>query len=73
MHPENPGESWTVLMQESRQRYLDALQVALEIDDVERLDMVLLTICGMVLRAMCGDAKSTQTAAVAAQLERLLT
>lgn len=73
MHPENPGESWTVLMQESRQRYLDALQVALEIDDVARLDMVLLTICGMVLRAMCGDPTSTQTAAVAAQLERLLT
>ena len=72
MHPENPGESWTALMQESRGRYLDALQTALEIEDEARLDMVLLTICGMVLRAMCGDAASTNVDAVVAQLERLL-
>jgi len=72
IHPDNPGEAWTVLMQESRGRYLDALRVALEIEDEARLDMVLLTICGMVLRAMCGDPVSTDVNAVVAQLERIL-
>ena len=72
MHPDNPGESWTALMQESRGRYLDALRVALEVDDLARLDMVLLTICGMVLRAMCGDPTSTDLDVVVAQLRRLL-
>jgi len=72
MHPENPGAPWTALMQESRARYLDALRVALEIEDVARLDMVLLTICGMVLRGMCADPESTDVESVAKQLERLL-
>lgn len=72
IHPDNPGEVWTALMQESRGRYLDALRVALEVEDEARLDMVLLTICGMVLRAMCADPTSTDVDAVVLQLERLL-
>ncbi len=72
IHPDNPGESWTTLMQESRDRYLEALRTVLEIEDDARIDMVLLTICGMVLRAMCGDPTSTDVDAVVAQLERLL-
>ncbi len=72
IHPDNPGEVWSALMAESRGRYLAALRDALEVEDEARLDMVLLTICGMVLRAMCGDPASTDLDAVVAQLERIL-
>lgn len=72
MHPDNPGEDWSTLMRRSRDRYIDALRVALEIDDAARLDMVLLMVCGMVLRTMCGDTTSTDVETVVVQLERLL-
>lgn len=71
IHPDNPGDAWLGLMQESRSRYLAALAETLEVDEEEKLDMVLLTICGLSLRAMCGDP-TTDIAPVVRQLEKVL-
>lgn len=71
IHPDNPGEEWLALMQGSRARYLDALRSALEIEDEAKLDMVLLTICGLTLRSMCGDP-TTSVEPVVGQLRKVL-
>lgn len=71
MHPDNPGEEWLALMQGSRARYLEALRTALEIEHDAQVDMVLLTICGLTLRTMCGDP-TTSVDPIVAQLRKVL-
>ncbi len=71
IHPDNPGEPWLHLMQESRRRYLDAFRTALQLDDDAKIDIALLTICGLVLRTMCGDP-STDPGPVIEKLREVL-
>lgn len=71
IHPDNPGDAWLELMTESRKRYIGALRETLETDDDAKVDLVLLTICGLVLRSMCGDP-TTELGPVVAQLKKVM-
>ncbi len=48
--------AWTRTLASLRERYARAIGEILEVGDAGKRDFVLLTICGLILRAMCGDA-----------------
>lgn len=59
------------LIRRSRQRYLEALCQVLDLPGDHRPDLVLLTLCGLILRAMCGDT-TTDIEEVCAALDPIL-
>jgi AcrR family transcriptional regulator len=63
--------AWTTTLIRLRTRYARAIGEVLELGDEAERDLVLLTVCGMILRAMCGDT-TTDKHRVAAMLGRAL-
>lgn len=64
-------DAWSQALVRTRRSYAAALETVLEVDDPARIDMVLLTILGLVLRALAGDT-STDVEATSRQLCALL-
>jgi AcrR family transcriptional regulator len=52
---EGQTDEWLATLQRMRDRYIDALAELLGTQDKGKADVVLLTIVGLILRAMCGD------------------
>jgi AcrR family transcriptional regulator len=63
--------AWTTTLAELRTRYARAIGEILGLGDEADRDLVLLTTCGMILRAMCGDT-TTDRHRVATSLARAL-
>jgi AcrR family transcriptional regulator len=63
--------AWTHTLTGLRERYARAIGEILEIGDTTVRDHVLLTMCGLILRAMCGDA-TTDLQRVTGTLGRLI-
>jgi len=59
------------LVRHSRARYLDTVMRVLDLRDRARADIVLLALCGLILRAMCGD-DSTDVEDVCRALDPIL-
>lgn len=68
---ETPPRGWRQTVRRLRARYAVALSQALALEDPDDVDLVLLTINGMIHRASIGD-RSTDPATVAATLRRRL-
>jgi AcrR family transcriptional regulator len=68
---EEQVEAWTQTLIRLRTRYARAIGEVLELGDEADCDLVLLTVCGMILRAMCGDT-TTDRHRVATILGRAL-
>ncbi|MBX7081692.1 MAG: TetR/AcrR family transcriptional regulator [Nannocystaceae bacterium] len=64
-------EAWTRTLASLRERYARALGEILGVTDEGQRDHVLLTLCGLILRAMCGDP-TTDLQRVARSLGRTL-
>jgi hypothetical protein len=64
-------EAWTRTLASLRERYARALGEILGVTDEGQRDHVLLTLCGLILRAMCGDP-TTDLQRVARSLGRSL-
>lgn len=62
---------WTTTLVRLRTRYARAIGEVLDLAAEADRDLVLLTLCGMILRAMCGDP-TTDRQRVAATLARAL-
>ncbi len=64
-------EAWSQSLRRARESYLAAVKTVLEVEDDARIEIVLLTILGLVLREMAGD-ETTDIDAVADQLRALV-
>lgn len=64
---DDTAAKWTATLAALRERYARALGEVLDIRDEALRDHVLLVVCGLILRAMCGDA-TTDLARVATTL-----
>lgn len=62
---------WSHTLMALRTRYAEAIGEILELPDEASRDLVLLTMCGLILRSMCGDP-TTDLARVATMLSRAL-
>ena len=68
---EDQVAAWTRTLASLRERYARAIGEILELGDVTARDHVLLTMCGLILRAMCGDA-TTDLQRVSESLARVI-
>lgn len=68
---EGQVEAWTKTLAGLRERYARAIGEILELGDTGARDHVLLAMCGLILRAMCGDA-TTDLQRVAQTLGRVI-
>lgn len=66
---EAAASAWTQTLMRLRTRYAQALGEILELPDEASRDLVLLTVCGLILRSMCGDP-TTDLARVSTMLGR---
>jgi AcrR family transcriptional regulator len=71
LESDEEDRQWTAVISGLRARYARAIGEVLELARDDQRDLVLLTTCGLILRAMCGD-RTTNLDRVAASLGRAL-